>query len=167
MTPAKGHHEAISALAELKALGIEAELKVVGGGENDYSLHCRELVEKLGLQSEVTFISSVESPWELLSETEIFLQCSQHEAFGRVTVEAMLSKTPVVAKNSGGTPEIIKDGVTGFLYNSEDELSSKILEALQHPSLSAITEKANNEALQRFNPKTIANQVFETYQSAL
>ena len=46
--------------------------------------------------------------------------CSQCEAFGRVTVEAMRAGLPVCGTNSGGTPEIIDPGVNGLLSPAGD-----------------------------------------------
>jgi glycosyltransferase involved in cell wall biosynthesis len=54
--------------------------------------------------------------------------CSRGEPFGRVTVEAMKQGVPVVGAASGGTIEIIQDGVTGLLYQLGDaeDLAAKI-----------------------------------------
>jgi len=42
------------------------------------------------------------------------------EAFGRVTAEAMLAGRVVIGTNTGGTPELVRDGVTGLLYTPQD-----------------------------------------------
>jgi len=46
--------------------------------------------------------------------------CSQNEAFGRVTVEAMRAGLPVCGTDSGGTPEIIEPGIAGLLSPAGD-----------------------------------------------
>jgi glycosyltransferase involved in cell wall biosynthesis len=46
--------------------------------------------------------------------------CSDHEAFGRVTAEALKCGRPVIASRSGGTPEIITDGEDGLLFDPGD-----------------------------------------------
>ena len=46
--------------------------------------------------------------------------CSRSEAFGRVTVEYLRRGRPVIGTRSGGTPELVEDGVTGFLYEPGD-----------------------------------------------
>jgi len=55
--------------------------------------------------------------------------CSRSEAFGRVTIEGLLSGCIVIGSNSGFTPEIIKDGKTGYLYEpyNPDSLATKII----------------------------------------
>jgi glycosyltransferase involved in cell wall biosynthesis len=43
------------------------------------------------------------------------------EPFGLVMIEAMACGTPIIAYNRGSVPEVIEDGVTGFIVNSMDE----------------------------------------------
>lgn len=54
--------------------------------------------------------------------------CSRNEAFGRVTVEALKLGKPCIGANSGGTPELIRDGWNGLLYEtgSPSSLAEKI-----------------------------------------
>ena len=54
------------------------------------------------------------------SAAHVGLMCSQCEAFGRVTVEAMRAGLPVCGTNTGGTPEIIDPGVNGLLSPAGD-----------------------------------------------
>jgi glycosyltransferase involved in cell wall biosynthesis len=48
--------------------------------------------------------------------------CSRSEAFGRVTIEAMLRKKPVIGYMAGGTSELIEEGVTGFKFKNVDDV---------------------------------------------
>ena len=56
-------------------------------------------------------------PW--LSVADLFLLPSAQESFGLAALEAMACEVPVVASNVGGLPEIIEDGVTGFVCPPE------------------------------------------------
>ena len=62
------------------------------------------------------------------SDMDIFFMPSAKEAYGLVTIEAMMIGLPVIAIKSGGNVELIEDGITGYLYspNSQDELSEKL-----------------------------------------
>lgn len=65
---------------------------------------------------------------ELILQSDVGLMTSLKEAFGRVTVEYMLGGLPVIASNTGANPELIKNGINGYLYSlsSEDELADKM-----------------------------------------
>ena len=52
--------------------------------------------------------------------SDLFLLPSETESFGLVALEAMASKTAVISTNSGGLPEVNKDGFTGFLSDVGD-----------------------------------------------
>lgn len=68
----------------------------------------------------VTYLGEVNNVRELLSDKHIVTVCSSMEAFGRVTVEAMLSGLLVLGANSAGTASILNDEKYGFLYDVND-----------------------------------------------
>jgi hypothetical protein len=65
------------------------------------------------------FISDMKS---LRRDADIELVCSDREAFGRVTVEAMMSSNPVIASSSGASPELIEEGRTGFIFEEKNTM---------------------------------------------
>jgi L-malate glycosyltransferase len=72
-------------------------------------------VAELGLSDDVVFAGEQHDlvPW--LSAADLFLLPSAQESFGLAALEAMACEVPVVASRVGGLPEIIEDGVTGFV----------------------------------------------------
>jgi glycosyltransferase involved in cell wall biosynthesis len=83
-------------------------------------------VEKL--ENYINILPEIKDVPELFREADIVLVCSIFESFGRVTAEAMLASKPLIGANSGATPELIKDGTSGFLYEPGNyrELAEKI-----------------------------------------
>ena len=113
----KGHSDAIRAVALLKERGMETLLHIVGSAwDKVYRTELDELIAFLNLQNEVSILSPVEKPAELFANYHLFLMCSVCEAFGRVTVEALKCGVPVVASNTGGSPEIMESIGGGSLY---------------------------------------------------
>ncbi len=107
----KGQHEAVAACELLLKHGIiDFELFVAGSGKVYFEIS-DELKEK------VHFLGQVDNMPDVRNHIDIELICSKSEAFGRVTAEAMLAGIPVIGSNTGGTPELINDGVDGFLYD--------------------------------------------------
>ena len=68
---------------------------------------------------------------------DVFVMPSHAEGFGIVFLEAMAFGKPVIGGNHGGTPDVIRDGVTGFLveYGDVNGLTSRILSLLQDEGL--------------------------------
>ena len=65
---------------------------------------------------------------------DIFVLASSAEACGRVILEAMACAKPVIATNSGGSPEMVADGATGYLFEPNDApaLAEKITVLLEN-----------------------------------
>ncbi|MCB0329563.1 MAG: glycosyltransferase [Bdellovibrionales bacterium] len=165
MSKFKGHHHAISALATLLRRGVHCSLTIVGGGLGEYRDYCVQLSKELKVEHLITFAGDVSEPWSYFQDADIFLHCATNEAFGRVTVEAILARCPVVARASGGTPEIITNRENGFLFNDPDEIPQLIQQVTQTPNLTAITENGYQQAVERFDPAFHAKKVRDLYTS--
>jgi glycosyltransferase involved in cell wall biosynthesis len=88
------------------------------------------------------------------------------ELLGLVVLEAMASGTPVVCSRLGGLPELVEDGVNGFLVQpgDVDELRKRITQLLGDPSLAArMGRNARELALDRFTWKACAERCLEAY----
>ncbi len=128
ITPAKGQEDAVLAVRELTRAGEEVELVVMGTAHPGYLSGLQTLVKTEGLEDRVKFFGFSETPELAMEEADIVLVCSRNEAFGRVTIESMISKKPVVGAGSQGTAELIQADSTGLLYPPGDwrELARKI-----------------------------------------
>ena len=133
--PTKGQEDAVRALHEIVAQGIDAELLVVGGVEGAYGSYLHRLAFELGVRDRVRFTGWVDNPYPLVRSSDVALMCSRSEAFGRVTVEAMLAGKPVIGARAGATPELVLHGFNGFLYEPADakDLARWAVFLHQHP----------------------------------
>ena len=114
---AKGQRLAIESIAIARKAGIDIELTLVGTG-SDRPLH--SLAQRLGVDDLLTVHGPTPNLRPYWAAAHVGLMCSQSEAFGRVTVEAMRAGLPVCGTNSGGTPEIIEPDVGGLLSPAGD-----------------------------------------------
>ena len=106
---------------------------------------------------------SVEEKFDYLKRARVVIFSSQwEEPFGLVMTEAMACGTPVVALARGAAPEVIVDGVTGYLRDSEEELAAAIA------GIDAIDPHACRRHVEtNFNPRTIAAQYVAAYRLAM
>jgi N-acetyl-alpha-D-glucosaminyl L-malate synthase BshA len=122
---------------------LRARFVLVGDGP------LREDVERraseYGLAEDVTFVGEQQDLVAWLSIGDLFLLPSAQESFGLAALEAMACEVPVVASNVGGLPEIIEDGVTGFVCapGAVDQMAERGVALLTNPALHAsITDAA-------------------------
>jgi glycosyltransferase involved in cell wall biosynthesis len=113
----KGQHLAVEAVGIARDTGVHIELTLVGPGDQE---PVRELARRLGVADLVTTHGPTDDVDRYWSAAHVGLMCSECEAFGRVTVEAMRAGLPVCGTNAGGTPEIIESGVNGLLSDPGD-----------------------------------------------
>lgn len=164
--PSKGQETAIRAISDLEKMGLTAQLNIAGDGDPHYRDHCKKLTVDLGIENLVRFTGYLPDPYSVLTETDCLLMCSEHEAFGRVTAEAMAACLPVIGKKSGGTSEIITTGINGFLYTSYEELLECMVMLVNKPELGQqMGINGWNIAKERFSIETYSQQVYEVIKS--
>ncbi len=130
LTPWKGQDTAIEALGLLRRQGIDAHLLLIGSAkflspsarfDNEaYVAELRQQVAAARLEDRVSWLGERDDVPELVSALDVLLLPSWEEPFGRALIEAMALQVPVVATSVGGPPEILSDGVEGFLVAPRD-----------------------------------------------
>ncbi len=166
---AKNQREAILATELLvKEFHENVLLYVVGYlGKDPYELELAQYVKEKGLSEAVRFVPFSDDPGSITHTCDIGLTCSVREAFGRVTIENMMASLLVIGSNTGGTPELIRDGEDGFLYElgNPRELAEKIRWAIHHPDeANALLSAGKKKAEETFSIQHTAQQVFALYQ---
>jgi glycosyltransferase involved in cell wall biosynthesis len=163
---AKGQIEAIQALKLLKERGHKPLLVLVGFEESqNYLNKIKRYVQKYRLSENVILTGFMDNPFGIVSRSDIVLICSRSEAFGRVTIEAMMLGKVVIGTNKGGTKEIITDGVTGLIYRVGDytQLSDQIEKLIVDNNLSSkLAFNGKQYALSSFT-KAVAHKDFFIY----
>jgi glycosyltransferase involved in cell wall biosynthesis len=163
----KGITHLVRALA---AMRHRASLDVVGDGPDAPAL--RHLTADLGVADRVRWLPSVqqeELPALYRRATALVLP-SREEGLGLVAVEAHLSGTPVVGSDSGGIPDVVRDGQTGLLVTQGDPraLAHALDTLLDLPDRGAAWGQAGRvEALARFTPAAVAARYAALYERAI
>lgn len=144
LVPRKGQDTLILAMPRILRQVPDAVLLIVGGGP--YADDLRKLAERTGVADSVRFTGPV--PWAELpahyGAGDVFaMPCRTRrggldvEGLGIVYLEASATGLPVVAGDSGGAPDAVLDGETGWVVRggSADDAADRIVTLLQDPGL--------------------------------
>jgi glycosyltransferase involved in cell wall biosynthesis len=155
VSAAKGQRDAVLAVRELVSRGHDVELVILGYEEPTYAAMLRALVAEHALDDRVRILGFRDDSSSVVAAADLVLVCSRREAFGRVTAEAMLLAKPVIGTRAGGTPELVREGETGLLYEPGEprELANRIEELILDPEKRRrFGERARELAIERFDP---------------
>jgi hypothetical protein len=124
----------------------------------------KEIVRNAKLEQCVRFLDFQENPFPAVNQADIVLVCSRSEAFGRVTLEAMLLRKPVIGVNSGGTTELIREGFNGLLFEPGDyvQLADKIRYLMEHQGkIKEFGENGYEFAKEKFTKEEFSGKVYK------
>jgi len=165
LDPVKGVQYLLKAMKIVSKVLPEAKLILVGDGEERENLE--SLTNTLGLSDRVDFVGRIshEEIPDYLYQADIFVLPSLSEGFPLVILEAMACGLPIVATRVGGVPDIIEDGVNGYLVESGDfqEMAKKIIFILENEPLKLLISKNNRIKVQEFEWKNVINQLEQIY----
>jgi L-malate glycosyltransferase len=126
-----------------------SKLLLVGDGPERPG--AEEMCREMGICDDVRFVGKQQDMEEIMAVADLFLLPSEYESFGLAALEAMAAGAPVVSTNAGGLPEIIEQGVCGFMADVGDveSMANYALDILMHDNrLNQFKEAARAKAKQ-------------------
>ena len=165
--PEKGVADLLDAAAIVLAQDEAVHFVFVGEGA-ERAAYVRRAAEA-GIGEHVTFTGPNPDPVAagVFADADVICQVSRwEEAFGWAMVEGMAFAKPVVATRVGGIPEVVEDGVTGYLADRGDarQIASFILELLHDPAARERMGRAGRAAVERkFELRANVRQLVELY----
>lgn len=152
LSHAKGMDIAVDACAKLVADGFTGfHWYIVGGGPEESAL--REQIMRLGLEDCVSLLGMQSNPYPYIRCADLYVQPSRFEAFGLTIREAQVLAVPVLSTRTDGSAELISDGETGLLCESDaDSIAAAIIRLYNAPKLrESIQAKLQNHDFERDN----------------
>lgn len=145
---------------------VSAKLVMVGQGPE------REMAEKLvgelGIENKTLFLGESNEIDKVLGFSDLFLLPSENESFGLAALEAMVNGVPVISTNTGGLPEVNKQGFSGYLSEVGDVkgMAENALSILKDENLGTFKENARKQAF-NFDIYSVMPLYENLYKTAL
>lgn len=165
----KGHQYLIDALHKLKNRKKKVKLLIVGDGPLKVEL--KDYAATLGIKEKIVFLGIQDNVHDILEDSDILVLPSvEREGMGISIIEAMSMAKPVIGTSLGGIPEVIEDGVNGYLAeprNSKD-LADKLEILIDNITLRQRMGKEGRDKFElRFEAKTMLEKLEGLYRSLL
>jgi glycosyltransferase involved in cell wall biosynthesis len=174
LQPWKGQDRLLRAQALLHERGHRMHTVIVGGDayglSGEYAASLRPLIGELGLTDDVAMTGQVPDAGPYIEQMDVLVNASDPEPFGIVLLEGMARGVAVVAVNSGGPREFIRNGNTGVLASSgqPSALADALEPLLTSPSLRKQVGEAGRESFMcEFTDAAMRKRFFHQMQQVL
>ena len=161
----KGQHHLIAAVKRLAEAGIDVRLDLVGTGDAEASNVA--LARELGIAHLVRFVGYVarEQIAAHYAAANVFVLPSYNEGMSVATLEAMAAGLPVVVTRTGGTAELVVEGVNGLTFDwaDVDALTAHIRQLAQNRPLIRQMSAASRQRAEQFSWDAAAEQYLELF----
>jgi len=165
--PAKRWDRVVRAAATLKERGLRFRIRLVGGGPLGNAL--QQQIRHAGVVDCVQLVAHTDDVPSLLAEAAFVVHTADNEGCPNAVMEAMACGRAVVATRAGDTPQLIDDGVTGFVVAGDDEtmLADRIAELIGQPERCVgMGAAARRKAERDFSIDRLLRQTLQAYRAA-
>lgn len=153
--------EVIEALSELSQAGKDLNLVLVLLGSGAAPESKGLAIKNLGFLNREELNTA-------LANCDVLINFSRDENLSMAGIEALAVGTPLVVLNSGGNPELVKDGETGFLVSDKQQLKKRIEQLAVDSALAKqMGRAAQMDFMSRFEASVVANQYLGLYRFLL
>lgn len=156
-------------LLRVKVPSINIQLDVYGSQYEQNVRKYQELAQQFGIESLVTFHGFASELVDVYSSLDVVISAGL-EAFGRVVAETITSGRISLGANQGATPELIKDGKNGYIFNHQDaeSLAEKILAIIDNwDYLINSINKNRDDSIEEFSSQKTANELGLMYKRVI
>jgi glycosyltransferase involved in cell wall biosynthesis len=164
----KGAMSLVRAMQQVWAAGMEVEVVMAGSPMPDF----KHFLERQSLPPHLHVLGSIDAAdkRDLLAAADVLAMPSRAESFGIVYLEAWAYAKPVIGARAGGVPDVIEDGVDGWLVEFDDvaDLAQRITQLILNPAeAKAMGMRGYQKLQQRYTWDRLYRIVQNTYGEAV
>lgn len=174
IVPSKQHEHAIMVLEQLRRIGVNADLAIVGSclleEEHTYETHLKEIIARLSLDDYVHFIGFRNDILDVMGVADVIIMTSKYEGLPNVAVESVIARTPLVTYPVSGVAEVIEPGKTGFIVPHGDmiKMVETLLTIYSDRRLAHQLKTVSNKLIyNKYHIETMINNKLDLYHIAL
>ncbi|MDO5970567.1 glycosyltransferase [Flavivirga aquimarina] len=164
IVPLKGHIFGVKVVEKLVSKGLNVNYTIIGDG--DFKKELKRYIDTTLVKENINLVGTKTQTEiiDYLHRSDLFLMTSvrdedgRSEAFGLVTIEAQSTGTPVIAFDTGGVKETVKEGFSGYLVKEKDveTMAEKILLLVNNTTLfNELSKNARTFVEENFNKDLI------------
>ncbi len=142
----------------------KTKMAIVGTGELDEEI--RMLVKEKRLAENVSFLGFRSNPYKILSDAKVMIMTSRWEGTPMCALEAMSLGVPIVSTPTDGLKDLVKDGITGFLSDKDEQLAEAAVKIIDDGDLyQKLSTNSRNSAKKMMDLDKYKNRILDAYVS--
>ena len=161
LVPPKNPKRFIRISSELAKLNKHIRIAIVGDGEQRDTI--KQMIIDNDLQNNIKMYGHVENPYPILANSKILVMTSVFEGTPMADLEAQCLGIPIVSTPTDGLRKIIRNGVNGFLAESDKDIFSKILKILNKENYETFSKKAIEHFRKANNLNAYLDRIMTSY----
>ncbi len=168
MTAVKRTELVVRALQDLVARNVDAYVVLVGDGPDRDQLE--RYAHELGVIKRCLFLGYQEDVARFYDAIDVLVLPSINEGTPVSVIEAMAARRPAVATRVGGVPDVVRDGIDGFLVEADDRdaLATRLAELAADPELrTRMGEAGRARVIERYSVSRLVDDVDRLYRELL
>lgn len=166
ITKAKGALLTVEAYGKSGLAKDGIKMAFMGQCDEEMNAEIMEIAKNSGCAESIVFLPCQKIVKPFFAEAKAFIMASTNEGLGRVTAEAMFYGCPVIAKDSGGTKDLVEDQKTGYLFHTSDECAALMRQVCLQPQ-EAMIRRAQDFAVNNLSIEVYGPRVMQVYESVL
>jgi len=172
LSESKGIFEFIDALSLIDKKRYKFQVKIVGSDGTFSYNDLLDIIRNKNLQNKIVYVGPKygTDKHKILAQSDILVFPTRNDAFPGVLLEALQFSLPIISTKEGAIPEIVDEGITGFLVdkNRPDQIADKLDVLIKSPELrKQMGEAGRKKYLQRYTLEKFERNMKNVFEDIL